>query len=459
MTLINSAISKILDKSGISAFGLSMPVLSPSWTRTNLPDVKEDKLALELSSDVWLAPISGIRRNIRDSSLPVTLVRADGTNAAGPGSLITLLPQVYLRLSRLHSKILEGRDATDTDPGFPMRQVPRYFFFSGIVDSSAPSGDVSAGSEVGTFAELTIYDDSGMPVDPLAVASAFYALMSNQHILQQRSSGTAFNENPQIKDIAGLNKDSAIRVRLSDHQGKPYDGAHLSGIDEVAKASGLFKLKVGSGSSSAQSITKEAGTGATGSFPDEERRLVLLGPSTTGRLGENFEHKSLVEGVSLMRDFFSVRVIQLKQYLLGSPHTEFIGTKVERQPTVRIHEPLGFLTDGNDVLAAANAAIANALQAPANNRESLSVAQTMTAGFAVAGAVGEQAHWPAFPAKASTSEPEEPLSIDLRKEFTVTAAFRDAPDPLNVDVVLTLAGLPKDNVRPCIPSQVHRGCA
>jgi hypothetical protein len=109
------------------------------------------------------------------------------------------------------------------------------------------------------------------------------------------------------------------------------------------------------------------------------------------------------------------------------------------------------LADGNDVLGAAGAALAG------TPTESLVVAQTIDGAFGAPPAPGSSAHWPSFPAPAGAVAPAGPLPINLRDGFNATATFRDDGDPAtaNVDVIVTLSGLPRCAIR-C--ACVARGC-
>ena len=131
-------------------------------------------------------------------------------------------------------------------------------------------------------------------------------------------------------------------------------------------------------------------TASTG-FPEEVRRTLLVGLATTGRLGDSVGFPALPSGRTLQRDFFTLRVLDLRSYLLGTPAAAWDGTKIEPRPVVRRDETVTLLPDGNDVLGAAAAALAG------SPTESLVVAQRIDGAFAVPTAAGATAHWPAFP--------------------------------------------------------------
>jgi hypothetical protein len=337
-----------------------------------------------------------------------------------------------MRLGQLFAKTFE-----ETPAAFPVRPVPRYFFYAGDPPTDPPVGKASPGDELSMSGVMTVYDSAGMPIDPLAVATAFQALMTTHDILS--------SEPQQLDGVVNLAGTPAVHMRLCDHASQPYPnhGEHLQGISPIAQPIGVFTLDAASGTGSdlSGSITKEASTGASGSFPDEVARLLVLGPATTGRLGDDFSPPALPpgSGISLRRDFFNLRVVDLKSYLLGTPDPGFAGTLKELPPTVHIHEPLSLLADGNDVLAAANAALSNTPD------EALCVAQAIAGDFAVPIEPDNEAHWPQFPSPNNGTE-TGPLPVNLRDDFAATAQWFDDGDTdiANVDVVLSLSGLPVD---------------
>ena len=420
---------------GIAAWGGSMPVLSPTWTDSAMPSANDDTMSLSLGAGEWRAPLAGtVAVAPAGGSLPLTLLGADGTPLPGTGALVlTLYPQAYLRLARLYAQVLE--DASGARPerarGLPFRPVPLHARYPLPGGSVPAGGNVDAGDGLGVSGTVTFHDAAGMPIDPLAVASVFTALMASDNVLQKRSLGAAFDPNHQVAQIAALATPAVTRLRLADHAGAPYDGAHLQGITAVAAASGLFTL-------SASSVTKDA---AGASFPEAERRLVKLGPATTGRLDESFTPPQFPAGATaLTRDFYSLRVVELGGYLRGTPNPSWDGTKVHDPPEVRLNEPAVLVGDGNDVLAAGAVALAGT---PA---EALAVAEAIDGAFPAPPARGPAAHWPGFPATAGSPAAGGPLAIALRDSFAPTGGFLDDGNAAtaNVDVVITLNGLPAE---------------
>lgn len=432
MTLLDN----LLTRSAVAAFGLGMPTLSPSWCSTAANDITADDARLALSvpdSTTWLAPLGGQLRAITGpADLRLTLIAADGNPLTGAGFLLELHQQAFLRLSRLYAQVLEPAGRPGRDAGLPLRPVPRYFFYA-VAPAGQAGGTIGATKEVCAGGRLTVYDEHGFPIDPLATASALLAIMAAHAILQQRA--VASDPTPaastQLAAIAGLAGAGERRVRLSFPSGQPRDDANLSGLTAVAGGpSGLFQAGAGPVSLSAVS----------NSFPASQRRLIWLGPGTSGTLGESFVLPAIPAGVTLARDFFHLRVVQLDTYLLGQPNTGFAPTPVEPRPEVRLHEPVTVLADGNDVLAAGSAALTGT---PA---EALCVAQEIRGDFPTPTAPGAAAHWPQFPPTNGAAAPVGALRADLRGQIAATAHWLDGGNPAiaNVDVVVTLNNLPAE---------------
>lgn len=437
------ALTDVLSTVGTNAFGLGLPILSPAWTNGILPSIVSDGMALNLSTANWLAPIAGTVRRVDSNSINVTLVRPSGIAVSDSGLLLTLFPHAYLRLARLYAQVFED-GASSPRPGrargLSARPVPLYFLFTG--SGSLTGGHVNPGDDLGQGGELTIYDNEGFPIDVLATASIFQALMVAHNPLQKRAWITAFDVDTQVKNIAELGgMTSIVRLHLSDHAGMPHNGTNLTGMSSVTAGSGLFTLNASDGlggSDLTGTVAKAAGTGASGTFPDEVRRVTKLGFGTTGRMGDSVIFPAKPAGVILARDFFSLRVVNYKSYLLGTPNPAYDGNKVHKQPAIRTDEPLDLLADGNDVLGAACSALTGA------GTESLAVGQAIDGAFTVPESAGTGAHWPEFPPVAGVQADAGAISPGLKNNLNPVAAWFDDGNAAtqNIDVVLTLNGLP-----------------
>ena len=247
----------------------------------------------------------------------------------------------------------------------------------GLTDGAVDAGDTLVGGA------MSFHDTTGQPIDAAAVASAFLAIMKAQQPLQLRATSDPFDANPPLASmITGLAATAEVRVRLIDGAGQPAAATNLTGLTPVS--AGLFSI-----TDLTATIAKSA---VSAGFPDDVRKALLIGLATTGRLGDTVTFPALPSGVSLQRDFFTVRVVELRKYLLGTPAAAWDGTKIEPRPFVRRDEPLTVLPDGNDVLGAATLALTGA------TAESLAVAQRIDGSFPAPAAVGTAAHWPTFPA-------------------------------------------------------------
>lgn len=451
-------VSNIINNTGVSGFGVSMPVLASEWTNGPMPSSTDGTLSLELSASSaannWLAPLAGIVQKVDPGSSPLaeenaaapilkTLIKPDGSVVQGPGILLTIYPQLYLRLSRLYLQLFEDPASAGANPvvlqarnlGHSVRPVPRFFFYAGTLDADDKNGSLNPGEEVGKSGELTIYDTHGFPVDPLAVASVFNAILLRHPVLQQRNLGnppnTAGMQITAIADLAGSAPQTRCRLALPN--GIPYDGTNLTGfIPAPPQVSGLFTFDVSGGGAPAINVAS-----VSDSFPAEQRRLLLVGPTSSGSFSDNFTPPALPAGISLQRDYFNVGVVQLDSYLLGNP--AFPGEKLEQKPVIRTNEPVTLLTDGNDLLGAASASI------PPGSTESLVVAPAIQDDFLVPAEAGNNAHWPIFPADPATSPGNVELPVSLRDDLNPVATIFDGGngDTANLDVILTLNNLPE----------------
>lgn len=425
------ALTDTLSSVGVAAFGSSMPVLAPSWT-TGSATVDPDGMSLTLTGGSWLSPVAAYVRTPAQVAerAGIFLRRPDGGPVSTGASVLSLYPQQYLRLARLYALVLEDTSRPEAALGRPARPVPAHLVLasggiaSGAVDPRDPLVD----------GKLSFLDQLGQPIDALAVASAFLALMAAHQPLQSRAIGAAFDTNPglaaMLTSLAPM--PSLTRVRLIDSAGMPDGGASrdLTGLTLLTPSQALHNLAGGRTIGKIPVIEPPA----FHLFSAEDRRTRVLGLATSGRLGDSVTLPAVPTGITLARDFFVLRVLDLRVVLRGTPAPDWAGTMAEPPPPIRRDEPLTFLTDGNDILGAATAALTGTLT------ESIVVSPLIDGTFAVPSAAGVTAHWPAFP-------PFDPLAaasggavpIALRSGLAPTAAFLTAS---TTDVVLTLNGLP-----------------
>jgi hypothetical protein len=424
----------ILQNVGISAFGIAMPRLALAWTDGSAAAIEIAPLSLTISSGTWRAPLPVAARAYAPLE-GITLLDGTGSPVGGPGILLTVLPGAWLRLSRLYAQLLESESPERPlrERGLSVRPVPRFFFIARVADSFGgldPALEaftpLEAGEDVGMPGRLTIHDQDGLPIDPLAVASAFTAFMAQHRLLQARALDAAFQENHRVRALAERATGPATRVRLSNLGGQPYDATNLTGLAADDASLGVFSA---SGTIEVAAVSS--------SFPADQRRLLVVGPATTGRLGEHFQPPPLPASAALSRDFFSLRVVELRPALLGESPSAWTTQTRTSLPPIRRNEPLTLLRDGNDVLAAAEGALA-----AASLTETIAVAQSIEDDFDVPDRLGADAQWPLFPPLGAGAAPGTGLSGSTRAGLTMMAARFDSGESTGVDVLLTLSGLP-----------------
>lgn len=443
---------QVLNATGIGVLGMAAPMLSTKWAEDESDPsftISENKNEMTLESGTfWSAPIAGFVQKIRSNSThPKTLIKPNGDALTAQGILLTVHPHAYLRLSRVFAKVFESQNnaGTDEEQNLSIRPVPKHFFFEGLVfsgDGSHSSGNIQAGDSMDISGPLRIFDQNGFPIDPLFVLESFYQILNLHNVLQARSILDA----PVLMNTTQLHRlrenllpiDTAKQfVRLSEFSGAPYSGTHLSGFSTGASsiaAIGLFELDTTSGNTSIE-LDPSAET-----FPESRRRLFQFGLSTFSTLSQSFTPPSVPAGITLRRDFFDIRVVELEKFIIGTPNSDDVGTQSELSPEVRLNEQLQLLTDGNDVLASANAALSG------TTIESLCVAQSIESDFSAPQTAGLTARWPQFPgnSEAPGTATAGPLSINLSDSFNPIAAYFDNGNTqtANVDIVLDLQNLP-----------------
>jgi hypothetical protein len=421
-------VKSALEVAGITTLGIAVPLIAASWTEADPGSIEVGPLSLRLAlgTDSWKAPLPVTVSRVEGFS-GVTLLDGAGNPITESGMLMTVFPGAWIRLSRLYAQLLETADATRPlrASGRSVRPVPRYFYVAGTLEDTDVSGQLNAGDELSQNGTLTIHDSDGLPIDPLAVAAAFAHILGAHDVLRIPSGGGA----SQLQTIAELGGASPIiRVRLSDLAGKPAETAHLTGLTVVDGAAGIHSI-----------IGEVAVEAAGGGFTAEARRLIVVGPATTGRLTDRFAPPSLLDGSSLARDFFSLRVLHLDTLLLGTAPASWQALHLQSLPPVRTNEPVTLVATGNDLSAAAEAALT-----PGGLSESLAVAPLIDGGFDAPDAVGSAANWPDFPPLPGGAVPGEELSAATKASITLAAQrFDDGNvDTATVDVLLTLGGLP-----------------
>jgi hypothetical protein len=448
-----TVVMNVLSKLGLQALGVAMPRIAWSpWEPLTINPVSEPAgappltlRALESGNPApWIAPLAGTLREVDtsqgDKALGVPLVRADGSAEQGKGVLLTLHAQLFVRLARLYTDLLE-QPVPAPSRGIPVRPVPKYFFYS--VPDMTPNkslklnGGVNPGDALGRYQDLRVYDADGQPIDPLAVLSALNIFLAYHPSLTWLPSLLA---TPPLQNMVGsvaqtLSGAAQVRLRLCDADGKAYGGANLGGVGAVNAATGLCFLNNGL----AGGVTRNAGASAT----------LLLGSPQRGTLGAAFNPpalSNLTAGIigaaarpAMFRDFFNVCVLDLQPFLLGTPDPSFTsvqaGSRLETPPPVRTQQSLTLLSDGNDVLAAAQAVLSTA---GANQYQC--VAQAIDGDFNLPAALGPaNSRWPQSIATGGVGPAV--LAPNLFQPAQGQVQYITVGGVASGDVLLTLTGL------------------
>ncbi|MTB50412.1 hypothetical protein [Lewinella sp. W8] len=438
-----------LDNFQLQPFGLTFPRFSRRWVDVAQADISgqitysRQNMQLQSSAN-WLAPFGGLVHKVGGGTpynLPVSLMQPGGTAVTQEGLVLQLDPGAYLRLRRLYANLLE--DNTTHNPrrerGESLRSVPNYFFIEGSFPGSQLGGQIDVGEDIGMSGNLTIYDEQGHPIDPLSVASALLALAGEHEVLLADDSAP-----DQLTAINDLETNGSFLVRLVRRNGTPYDGTNLmENLESTGAftAQGIFPAAAFSGTDTTilREINRKAGTGNSGDFPDAQARLLMVGAAAYGRLSNRVRLPALPGGVTLKHDFFTLEVLDLTTYLTGTPDAAFNGSKIEPKPIIRLHDHIQLLSSGNDVMGGLSAIVEGSPD------DALLVGETIEEDFTLPPDLATT-QWPDFPALPGglTATMEDSLPPNLRAELIEhsTAAFIDEGQPVDVNVLLTLTGLP-----------------
>lgn len=445
MSVLSELVTKSIKDGGLEGFSFTMPVISKKWLNTGAATVSEitfdqDTLTLRTSGTNWIAPFSARCEyvNNSDKKIPVTLTKADGSSVNESGVLFTLFPQQLLRLKRLFAKKLEPDNAHNwrKATGIPIRQVPRYLFLANsTVTNSFTNGTIKSGDDTGLDGTLYFFDENGLLIHPLFLASAFTTLLTAYTALNRDSS---FPD--QLSNIATLATDSAT-VRLINADGTPYTDGHINGITLVSGSGiALHTLNSYSGTDTAiqGELTRDADTGTTGTFPSLQAQQLLFSLATYGRMGNKVQLAKLPSGTTLHHDFFTVKVLTLKQYLTGTPNAAYNGTKLEPAPFIRLNEQVTLLNNGNDIIGQIQSVFSG------TTTDSLCVGTALQPAFPLP-ANTSATQWPAFPALGSgLTADTAAFPADFKKQLqdNAVAKFITPASGPTTDIQLTLTGVP-----------------
>jgi hypothetical protein len=436
MAITQQAITQAIQHGELQTFGLAMPRLAPDWAAKGTVGASftvDDPTMTITATSNWAAPLDMAFLAVDPTSgtqMPVTLIKADGSVENSKGVLLTLFDQPWLRLGRLYTQVLENSSTNRPEfgRGLPFRPAPRYMFFPNQT-MQMQAGLAEAWADLGFSGAARFYDGDGLPIDPVAVMAVIAAILTKFAVLQAVDiTDSPLTPLPFTNYLNTLAPTQKTRLRFAGPDGKPYGGQHLTNVTAVNAASGIYELN-------GTNVALEA---VSGSFTQGDHDRLVFGPGTSGRLMDTFTPSTLASGVTLSRDFYSIRVVQLKDYLIGQwpSAADDPAAGVQRKPAVRINENATFHTDGNDVLAA----ISTALSGGAN--PTIAVGQALDGSFAIPSTPGSAAHWPQFPTGVPV-DPNATLSTALKSQLQLSANWvtATASDFKKADVVLQIRNM------------------
>lgn len=446
MSLLQDLTKANLRQFGIQGLSFTMPASTTKWVNENnnspALSVSESQLTISSAGRNWLAPFSGILNEVNSSNKKIrfSLQQADGRMVNTTGVLLRLLPQQVLRLKRLVALKLEdgGSHNPRRNDGLAKRQVPAFVFLANGTVSGITEGMIHAGDDLGFDGALSFYDEQGHILHPVYVASLMKVLLNLYPAL---NIDAALNN--QLNSIIALSSANAATVRIIKPDGAPYNGQHLEGVTSVETDSGLYSINTYSGSDTAirGEVRRSAATAADGAFPPSKAQQLVMGNICYGRYLDNVPLLKLPTGITLEKDFFTVKVIELERYLKGSPNAAFNGSKLEPAASLRLHEQLSFLPTGNEVMGKI------AVATTGTNTEALCVGTLIDTKLPLP-QNDTDVRWPQFPALPApgTIPPgNDTFPAGLKAEvrqFSRADFLPDSGGGQPTDVLLRLSGIP-----------------
>ncbi len=424
----------------IQLLGVANPQLSSHWSNGAPQNLTSDG-AYGLTcaaADNFVAPFSGYLS--RGAELE-RIVMPGGGAAPDKSFLIKADPQVYLRIARLYAAVIEGKN---THTHLPERPVPCYFVYINLTEKAngnagekgPKEGLVLAGDDLVCSGGLSIHDQYGYPIDPLAVAAAFDAFMAKFATMETKnltlaSAKAPVTANSQLHQLANVTASTTIQLSLPNGEAFTGGMGAFNNLTDINSGIGLYGV-----TAAGSTIGKTAVADAT----------LKIGAATNGLLGDNYKPGAPVAALNLGRDFVRAYVVQLDKYLLGeAPQTE-PSIQYGFGPVLRDGEQITLIADGTECLGAVGA-INSSGGAPL-----LLVAPVIDNDFVLPAMVnGSVARWPSAPAlTAGLVGSFGAIPANLKATFALSAAFITEVATVNSDVAVQLSSpllVPGDWVR------------
>lgn len=457
--LTPGAAQQQLDNDGITALGLSAPLLSPVWSDTNgVPVYDSDALTFDFGADAVQMPFLGILETVEE---PREVFEVSGAPITGPVTRIRLHVQAAARLRTLASRRYAA-------PGAPLfHPIPTQMAVR-VGGGSDPFGPQwwEPGDDIGRQGLVSFHDQRGLIVDPVA-AAAIYADLLEAFPSLSSLSGQAPDQNASVNDAGGVATLGALTTGLRVHVVDPHCGifqvatpgrsiTQRTGdtVNEVLSGSGLINLAPGE-TLRATEEDDDAETAATANDAADTDLGARMrwGWSNGGDLGRTPLGPPALPGgltppVNLPRQFLRLTAVDISWHLLGNRTSAMVqnipgddGFIPEAyQPKPRGEVPIRYLDDGVGVLAEANQVVDRL-----NGVSGIIVAvsPTLEPNVDTPPAADQTGRWPQFPGTNTNQPfPVPPLSpaTGLAASFTsddhvvVTIAAGQVPDGAHVRV-------------------------
>ncbi len=378
-----------------------------------------DKVTLQLARGTSVAQFTG----------------ADGQPILKAGAVYRLHPQAILRLERLMSVRFSNPSGSALIYPVPWSMLIHEGEFFQTDQFFEPN------TALPVTGSISFHDSRGLIVDPIYVASLFDALLTWLPGLKPNAVAGS------VTDAGGVRTISQIATSTLVHVVNPH-GGNFQSVTSSARL-----IRANSGGTSMGDIPGtslvELGAGervqAHADDDAENQRRLRWGWATNGTMSRTaLTPPDLPSGVTLSRKFFRVCAADIRWAILGNrTGSTVLGIQKDDEripssllPEVRDQVDIDYLADGLDTLAES----VRVLQRP-NQSMIMAVSQQFDRNMLVPSTIGDNAHWPAFPAVTGTAVDTVPNSIP---SGSMTAAFVAAPSN---DVVVTLSGV--------VPEEAH----
>ena len=463
-----------LNADGVAALGLAAPLLSQAWTQA-LPTFNPADLSLTVTAN-WFSPIAGVLIN-EPNPRGLGLSRFDGTPwpSGGPIAVVFRIhPQARLRLERLMVANLQPAGATPLDQS--IRPVPAIILISNPSATFSTPEMCSAGLWTMPAGTVYMFDDHGLPVDPLAFAGAIAAVLVGTPAAGTPTTGTpAPAGNPAGTPAAIANIAPGQFIHAIDLHGRPWQAppGQLGGVSLYSGPVGA-RVQVDSvGNGQLHAWATNPPLVLAGDLDTNGMISVLSNPTLTrfgwhplGRINTTPLTWPAAGPQVPVRDTLRVVVCDPSFHLLGNLSAQDrdgvlkpdLRTQVSDVPQIREGSPVMLLPDGRSVLGWMGQVILN-LQggnpaAPFNTGPMFAASPVFEGSWPFPTLPGPAGAWPVLLPATQIPGPDAAVLASLAPLRTGGSANWIAGTN---DVLVTLPALPAGIAIRLYPLQIKMG--